>query len=318
MQNIEILNALATLINDASSKNQMTIEQAFNVFIDYSKSSCREETIKYYKSKYKLLKQILNNLGIVHTGQITKVSYSKIINQLAALNYSNATINKVCDLLKSIFKVVNDLEYINYNPIAGIKKLKETMPKINIVKENTKKDIEDYLLNLEETKENIRNIVLILLLNDTGARINEIINIKTKNIEIENNSIYLEFTKTNKYRYVYFREITKSYLIKLLEHVKSSEYLFLNFKNKKRLEKHSIYDIIQKIKDDLNIDYSISPHKWRHSLATELVNDNINVNEIMTVLGHTQFSTTQRYIHQSNNKIKNDILLSLENKKKTI
>ena len=312
MQNEQILNALANLINTATSKNQLLFDTAFNIFIDYSKSRCRIDTIEYYSKKYILLKKVLNQLGIEHTGQITKVSYSKIINILSSMNYKNSTINKVCDLLKSIFKVCNELEYINYNPISGIKKLKEIIPKIEIVKKENKTNIENYLLSLEDTNINCRNIVFFLLMNDTGARLNELINIKISNINIEENYIYLEFTKTSKARYVYFRNLTKSYLIKLINYIDNNEYLFINFKTNEQLKKHTAYDIIDIIQKKLNIKGSISPHKWRHSIATELVNENVHVNENMSVLGHTQFSTTQRYIHQTNTKIKNDILNVLE------
>lgn len=314
MQNQQILNTLAQLINNANTSNNISLQHAFNIFIDYSKANCRKATINYYTGKFKLLNEVFNNLGLSRTNDITKVSYNNIINYLHNLGYTNATINKCMDLLKSIFKVCNDLDYISYNVISGIKKLKEIQPQIQMVKKETKIDIEQYLFTLPETPLNLRNISLFLLMNDTGARANELIEIKNKNINIENNSILLEYTKTHHTRIVYFRDITKYYLSKYLQY-NNQEYLFINLDTGEQLKKNSIYDIIDKIKKTLNIDYSITPHKYRHALATELVNNNVHVNEIMKVLGHTQFSTTQRYIHQEQSKIKNDVLNVLENKK---
>ena len=140
--------------------------------------------------------------------------------------------------------------------------------------------------------------------------------IQVKNINLDNNSIYLEFTKTSKGIYVYFRDITKKYTMQLLQFLPDKpDYLFIDFHTQKIISNNPIYTFIKKIRNDLKIDFSISPHKWRHTLATNLVNNNVNVSEIMSVLGHTQFSTTRRYLHQANSKIKNDVLETLNKKK---
>ena len=62
------------------------------------------------------------------------------------------------------------------------------------------------------------------------------------------------------------------------------------------------------------IEQSISAHKWRHSLATELMNSSIPLKEIQNVLGHTELNTTQKYLHSNQEKTKKDILnvLSLQ------
>lgn len=74
----------------------------------------------------------------------------------------------------------------------------------------------------------------------------------------------------------------------------------------------SIYDFILHIKRTLNIEQSISPHKWRHTFATKLIDKNVNLDSIMRVLGHTQYTTTARYLHQKQDKIKNDILQAIK------
>lgn len=316
MQNQDILNCLATLIKNADNQNNLSMDTAFKVFIEYSKVRCRPDTILFYSKVFATLKKGLDQLNIESTKQITKANYARLINVFSYMGYSNATINKLTDLLKRIMKVCCDLEYISSNPIAGIKKLKETVPQIKTIEIDTIKKIENYIFNLPINAINLRNIVLILLLNDTGARINEIRHIKIKNVLLESNCIFLDFTKTNKPRYVYFRDITKHYLKQYLFFLReNTEYLFVNFQSGEIISKNPIYEFIDKMKSDLKIDYSISPHKWRHTLATNLVNENVNLNEVMEVLGHTQFSTTRRYLHQENSKIKKDVIAALENKK---
>ena len=69
----------------------------------------------------------------------------------------------------------------------------------------------DYLFSLKPTPVNLRNILIILLLSDTGVRMNELRHIKLRNVNLDNNSIYLDFTKTGKPRYVFFTDISVPY-----------------------------------------------------------------------------------------------------------
>lgn len=319
MNNTQIINALANLINNESNKNNLDIQIAFNHFIEHAKTRCRPDTIKYYQSKFKVLSSCLELLGYNNLRNIDKIVYNRFINTLKGQGYSNATINKLCDLLKGIFKVNYELEYINYNPLANIQKLKVVNPKIKIIDNKVKATIYNFLLSLEQTPSNVRNITAIMLLNDTGIRINELVNIKVKNIDIEKNYIYLDFTKTIKSRYVYFDNDTKLFLNKWLSfHNGTSEYLFIT-QNGTKLRRNTIYDFLDLIKSKTGIEQSISPHKWRHTLATNLINENVNLNEVMEILGHTEFETTKRYLHQENEHIKRDILTALnKNKKSTL
>lgn len=147
MENIEIINALGNLIKNQVKKNNLNIDVAFNNFLQKIKAECRESTIFYYNKKFILLKQTLLNMGIKNLENINKITYNKLILSLKNNNYKNCTINKVCDLLKGIFKVNVDLEFIQYNPLAGIKKLKEDIPIIKIVEKSTKEKKEIFYIS---------------------------------------------------------------------------------------------------------------------------------------------------------------------------
>lgn len=312
MQNNDILNALSNLIQNQISKNNININIAFKNFIQKSKCTCREATIKYYNKTYQRLLLALEILKIDNLADINKVIYNKIILILKNLNYSNNSINKTCDLLKSIFKANVELEYIQSNPLAGIKKLKEEIPEIKIISKENLNLIFKYLFNLSHNFLNDRNILAILILNDTGVRINELRNIKTNNIDINNQTILLDYTKTHTKRIVFFQDLTKEYLLKYLSYrTDKCEYLFITQDNN-QINNDTIYDFIYKIKKDLNIEQSISPHKWRHTFGTNLINNNVNLHSIMQVMGHTQYSTTKRYLHKNQDKLKNEILNAIK------
>lgn len=82
------------------------------------------------------------------------------------------------------------------------------------------------------------------------------------------------------------------------------------------MKRDSVYNCLELIKKKLHIERSISPHKWRHTFATNLIRNNVNLNTIMLVMGHTQYETTKRYLHQETNELKSQVLEVLENKKR--
>jgi len=94
-----------------------------------------------------------------------------------------------------------------------------------------------------------------------------------------------------------------------------NKYLVEDVTKRKQISKYSIQRTLDTIKRKLNIEQSISPHKWRHSLATNLLNNNVNLYNIQKILGHSSISTTQIYLHAVDKGIKIEITSILKNKK---
>lgn len=314
MNNEELLHALGNLL--LNKNKNISLNLAYENYINQAKSKCRTETIIYYEKKWAVLKPILDDLNFYNTSDINKVAYNQIVNILISRGYKNITINKYMDLLKSIFKVNVELDYIPYSPIANIKKLKTTIPDIKTIQDNNIEQIFDYLEKLDHNFINDRNKLAIYMMNDTGARINELVNIELKNVKIDSKSIYLSYTKTHEPRWVFLQENTLNALKTYLKWHNGNNYLFLNT-NGSKMKRDSIYNFLEKIRIKLNIEQSITPHKWRHTFATNLIRNNVNLNTIMKVMGHTQYETTKRYLHQETEELKEQILNVLENKKRT-
>ncbi|MDE7101091.1 MAG: site-specific integrase [Anaeroplasmataceae bacterium] len=311
MNEKQILNTLASLISNAGSNNGISIDFAFQNFYNYSKLNCRTATLNFYIKEYKTLSKALGYLNISSTSEVTKVTYKQIESFLKASGYSNSTINKCTDLLKMIFKTNNILEYINHNPIIGMKKLKEEDPEIKIVSKPNIQKILDYIKSLPHNFTNIRKITALLLLKDTGVRLNELLHIEIKNISIDNNTIFLKYTKTHNTRYVFFTDDTKKFLIEyisLLDNESDNIYLFRSKNKNTYMSTDVVYHFIDKIYDACEIEQSISPHKWRHTFITTLIEKNVNLSNVMKVAGHTEYSTTKKYIHQSISNLRDSIL----------
>ncbi len=152
------------------------------------------------------------------------------------------------------------------------------------------------------TKFPIRDKAIFELLYATGIRCSELTNIRFCDVDMHNKTIRI-VGKGNKERIVLFGEKAKKKLFDYLSierpHiVAGTEYLFLNSRHKP-VDARSVQRIIEMFRQFLNIDRPITPHKIRHSFATHLLNQGVDLRIVQELLGHKSLSSTERYTHVS-------------------
>ena len=148
-----------------------------------------------------------------------------------------------------------------------------------------------------------RNYVYLKLLHDTGLRLTEMNNIRIRNIDFDTNSIHIKVTKTDVDRYVCFTDSTKQLLIKFIVAHNIQDLLFFDFKTGNKLTTSSVESFIYRLKKRLSISENITPHKWRHTFATNYLNRGGDLETLRLLLGHSNLKTTQKYLHLSRNDI---------------
>ena len=158
-----------------------------------------------------------------------------------------------------------------------------------------------------------RNKLILELLLASGVRVSELVNIKLKDIDINNKTIKV-MGKGSKERIVYFNLHTKESLINYLENdrlkllkCKKSDYLLINNKSTK-LTREGVFEIINNIAKKANIKHHLSPHVLRHTFATFLLNEGADIRSVQTLLGHESLSTTQIYTHITSDALKFEYL----------
>ncbi len=154
--------------------------------------------------------------------------------------------------------------------------------------------------------------VIFRLLIATGMRISEILNLKYKDIDLDNDSIDINLSKEYISRRIYISKTMKKVIIKYLK--------IFNFKNNDKLfntDEHSVLKVFKKVVNTLGIKASkIRLHDLRHTMATKayinLINKNIEPEEALLYLqiymGHSDVPSTEYYLHMTDNmqnKIKN-------------
>jgi site-specific recombinase XerD len=179
--------------------------------------------------------------------------------------------------------------------LLRLRNKKKDIPTIS--NESIKKIFDYYAKHLDD-REMFRNYIYFRLSLDTGLRLNELVHVEMENIDLEKRTIHVTVTKTDEDRHVVFSERTQLLLKKfIILHYTGSKYLFINFKTSQRISRSTIGSITQKVREKLKIKESISPHKWRHTFATNFVRKGGRLPYLTMILGHSNYRITKKYVH---------------------
>ena len=163
------------------------------------------------------------------------------------------------------------------------------------------------------TNTGIRDALILELLYVTGIRVSELVNIKIQDIDISNQKIKIT-GKGNKQRIVMYgkkcQELLDKYLnIRNLLLKDNNDYLILGVKGKK-INDRVIRNIINNLSIKAGLNLKISPHTFRHTFATHMLNEGADLRSVQELLGHENLSTTTIYTHVTNERLRNVYLHS--------
>ena len=153
----------------------------------------------------------------------------------------------------------------------------------------------------------IRNAAILELLFATGARISEICSLRPENIDLAAKTVKI-FGKGSKERIIQIENkdvlsILKKYRAIFATDIAEADFFFLN-NRKNRLSEQSVRIIIQNLEKQINSDIHSTPHMFRHSVATMLLEEDVDIRYIQKILGHSSITTTQIYTHVTSSKQK--------------
>lgn len=179
-------------------------------------------------------------------------------------------------------------------PLKAIKKLLKT------VYQEKDKSMSDYRKNVV-----LRDIAMFEIMFATGMRISEICSLKNDDIDLKNKVIRV-YGKGSKERLI---QIENTDVINALKEYKNhnhstTDYFFTN-KFDNRLSEQSVRFMINHYVKLAGIDMHITPHMFRHSFATLLLEEDVDIRYIQQLLGHSSITTTQIYTHISMKKQRN-------------
>ena len=280
-------------------------------FLDYLKyeRNYSNNTIIAYENN---IRGFLSYCKIKNVKNMNEVNYQFIrgyISYLYKQKYQAKSITRILSALRSFFKYLKREEKISTNPLDLI-----TSPKVEkkLPKYLTINDVEK-ILNAPDisNKIGIRDAFILELLYVTGIRVSELTNIKLNDISIVEKKIKI-MGKGSKERIVYYgtrcQELLNKYLNIRNDFLKqANDYLILS-NTGKQISTREIRNIINRLKVKAGIDINISPHTFRHTFATHMLNEGADLRSVQELLGHENLSTTTIYTHLTNEKLRRTYL----------
>lgn len=222
-------------------------------------------------------------------------------------SYKQKTVKRKIASIKAFYNYLEETEIIAESPFRKIKvKFKETvtLPRI-IPREEIEKLLNHMYQCLNENdkasrKFMLRDVAVIEVFFATGARVYEISNIRDDSINLNTGLIRL-MGKGGKERYVQISNtsilvVLKKYYDENEQSIKKSGYFFVN-NRESRYTEQSIRLMLKKYTKQAGIERNITPHMFRHSFATYLIEEGVDVSCVQQILGHSSIKTTQIYIH---------------------
>jgi len=150
-----------------------------------------------------------------------------------------------------------------------------------------------------------RDLAIVDVLSSTGVRVKELCGIDIEDINLDDRKIIV-FGKGNKYRTVYFDVRTEFSIRRYLKETgRKSGALFVTKRNPHdRLSTANIRKLLNIISERTGIE-NVHPHRFRHTVATRLVEKGCDIYYVKEILGHSKIETTLRYVHTSDEIVKN-------------
>lgn len=278
----------------------MLLEKMFEKYLNYVKDFKSQGYYEFSVGNIGVVMNYFNSVSITTTDQLDSETVYKLLKFLRNRNNNNSSLNKKLGVVKRAIKY-NDLD-INLTKVK-IDSVKQKPFRI-FSKQELKIIVKYYMnLNLKDAVK-FTKYILFLILYHTGIRRTELTKIKISHIDFDSKTIYLDETKIGIPRYVIFR----SYIINDLKRyiaLKNRKYLFWNFKEDSPLTSTNISDMMRYDKRAMNLKY-YSCHMYRHTFATNLIENGGELFTVQQLLGHQSIKTTEIYLHVSNKFIKND------------
>lgn len=280
----------------------MRLEEKLAIYLEYCeyRKELDKKTLKAYRID---LRQYFEYVCV---DEPEKEKIEDYITQLHK-NYKQKTVKRKIASIKAYYNYLEETEIIAENPFHKIKvRFKENVTLPRIIPREEIEQLLNYMYKcLNEStalsrKYMLRDVAVIEVFFATGARVYEISNIRKDSINL-NTGLIRFMGKGRKERYVQISstsilEMLKKYYAENESAIKKSGYFFVN-NRENRYTEQSIRLMLKKYTRQAGIERNITPHMFRHSFATYLIEEGVDVSCVQQILGHSSIKTTQIYIH---------------------
>ena len=279
----------------------------FKIYLEVERNFSKH-TIRAYESDILAYLIWLDNIPAESANHAKIKEYLLFIQRF---NYSKTTLSRKISAIRTFYRFLYRERVVDSNPVAGLHSPKKSK---NLPKFLTSTEIEQILNNIKiETPAGYRNRTILELLYATGMRVSELAGLNFGNLNLNENEITV-FGKGAKERIVLVSDRAKDFLKRYIETVRpmisecpvatnEDSPVFIN-KTGYRLQTQSVRAAIKEIVDKIQLPKVVTPHVFRHSFATKLLENGADLRVVRELLGHASISNTQIYTHVSTERLK--------------
>jgi site-specific recombinase XerD len=265
-----------------------------NAFINYLKMrGTSVNTQNGYKRDLEKFFEMVDKSALEMTFKDINPYFLSLIGE----NKAPRTLNRKMAAVRCFFKFLLKNEYI------------QTDPSVKLESSKLPKRLPEYMTDQQvrlvmDATNNYRDKVIMMVLYTSGARLNEIYQLNRNSVDFENKRI-ITIGKGNKQEFYCLNSEALEMLKKYLdERIDFSSALFVN-KQGQRIGKRYIQRMLAECGKKVGIDH-VHPHLYRHTLASRLAMEGIQIQTIQSLLHHQSIETTQMYAHLNDEKIRSD------------
>jgi len=272
-----------------------------------------ENSILAYQQDFEKLTQYLEYTSSEKSIlEITLIDLQKLVQWINEMGIAARSQARIISGIRNFFYFLTIEDLIKNDPteLLELPKIGQKLPEV------LDKEEIDAMINAVDLSKNEghRNRAIIETLYSCGLRVSELVNLKITNLYFEEGFIRV-IGKGNKERLVPVSDSVEKEVNLYKNHVRihqeikqgQEDYLFLNRRGSK-LTRHMINAIVKQLAFATRLRKSISPHTFRHSFATHMVEGGANLRAIQEMLGHESISTTEIYTHLSDDVLKEAIV----------
>lgn len=301
----------------------MKLKKAMNRYIAYCSETRRmsANTIKSYEHEVRRFVEFMEvNYNVIDAELVDKRHVLEYLRELSS-SYAPSSAMQHFTIIHVFFNHLEDYEEIKESPFRRIHEKRLKMPK-RIPVTLTLEEIRNILVAVyvSQTKSNYvlvqgedmlhyRDCLIMEVLFNTGMRVHELCSLRISDYDAQGGIIRL-IGKGNKERRCY---LTAENLPELYEHYMRLRSSFLKSRGMQcervfvnrfggALSEQGVRDIVEKYSKEAGITKNVTPHVFRHSFATLLMEQGVNLRYIQEYLGHESILTTQRYLHINSRK----------------
>ncbi|ASW75576.1 integrase [Chryseobacterium piperi] len=285
----------------------------FEIFLRFERNFSENTLDAYVRDIKKLKEYVEEDLDNIGPDVIGYENLQEYIFNLSKQKFSERSQARWISSIKAFFKFLLEDEAREDNPASLLEG-----PKLGLYLPDTLSlvDINKIISAIEVTSDlGRRNQCIIEVLYGCGLRVSELIDLKISNINFKENYIKVN-GKGNKTRFVPLADYTAELLENYIKEVRSKnkinkkyeDSLFLNSRGTS-MSRVIVFLIIKELTDKAGVSKKISPHTFRHSFATHLLQNGADLRYIQEMLGHSSITTTEIYTHLKTEELR-DVILS--------